>query len=276
MIPSWSHSRLATFEQCKYRAYLLYDQKVQEPERPLPAGKTEHANDRGTRVHQGCEDYVSGKIDVMPPEARKHFAAEMEALRFWHQHHAVSLEGEWGMNRDWEPWDWNGQWTELPGIPAGESFEKVKELPKRAEAGKVYLVGKKAFLWVPTWLRLKLDALVFESEYTAIIIDYKTGKQYGNEMKHGEQMNLYQLCAFLRYPKLEEITVELWYLDQDGLTTKKFTRDQGLRFLRHWDKRGNTLTTASTFPPNGNIHTCKWCYLGEREGGAGICKSGKW
>lgn len=276
-IPSWSHSRLGTFEQCNYRAYLLYDQKVQEPVRPLPPGKTEHANDRGTRVHNDCEDYVSGKTDRMPPEARKCFGLEMERMRELYTEGIVSLEGEWGMSRNWEPWDWRGQWVTVPTIPSGEPFEKVKTLPQRPEVGKVYALSLKEFYtWVPAWLRLKLDALVFETEYSAIAIDYKTGRKFGNELKHGEQLQLYQLVTFLRYPKLEEVTTELWYFDQDELTKKTFTRDQGLRFQRSWDKRGNAITTATKFPPNGNIHSCKWCMLGEREGGAGICKAGKW
>lgn len=274
-IASWSHSRLNTFETCNYRAFLLYDQKVQEPERPLPAGKLEHANDRGTRVHDGCEQYVRGKIPNMPIEARKHFEAEMQELRFWFKQGIVDLEGEWGMNRNWEPWDWRGQWVTLPGVPAGETFEKVKTLPKRPDPARIYQVGAKFVLWVPAWLRLKLDALVFPSKYKAIAIDYKTGKQFGNELKHGEQLQLYQLVTFLRYPDLEEITTELWYFDADGLTQKKFTRDQGLRFKRNWDNRGNKITTATVFPPNANIHSCKWCFLGERPGGAGVCKSGR-
>jgi hypothetical protein len=42
MITSWSHSRIVDFEACKYRAWLKYDQKIPEPERELPEGKTEH------------------------------------------------------------------------------------------------------------------------------------------------------------------------------------------------------------------------------------------
>lgn len=47
-IDAWSYSRLSTFEQCKLRAKLAYIDRIPEPERPLPPGKTEHANDRGT------------------------------------------------------------------------------------------------------------------------------------------------------------------------------------------------------------------------------------
>lgn len=275
MISSWSHSRLAVFESCRYRAELMYVQKLQEPERPLPAGKSEHANDRGTRIHDGCERYVKGEIDAMPVEARKHFAPEMERMRELYSEGIVSLEGEWGMNRNWEPWDWRGQWVQLPGIPADEPFEKVKELPKRPVAGMVFVVGTKAFVYIPAWLRLKLDALVRPSPHYAIVIDYKSGKKWGNELKHGEQMQLYQLVTFLRYPEIEEIDVELWYLDVDEFTQKRFTRDQGLRFLKSWDKRGNAITTATSFPPNPSTWTCKWCFYGERSGGLGVCKSGK-
>jgi hypothetical protein len=42
-----SFSRLQNFEKCKYLAKLMYIDRIPEPERPLPPGKTEHANDRG-------------------------------------------------------------------------------------------------------------------------------------------------------------------------------------------------------------------------------------
>jgi hypothetical protein len=60
MMPrSWSYSKLTDFEKCKKYFWLKHEEKVPEPERPLPPGKTEHANDRGTRVHTSCEEYIS-------------------------------------------------------------------------------------------------------------------------------------------------------------------------------------------------------------------------
>jgi hypothetical protein len=278
MIQSWSHSRVILFEQCKFRAYLQHDQKVPEPQRPLPPGKTEHANDRGTRIHQSCEDYVSGKSKVLAPEAAKYFGAELEAMRNLHSHGCVSLEGEWGMNQNWEPWDWRGQWVDIQEVTAAivKETEMVKAWPDRPRAGAVYSVGGKKFrTWVPAWLRLKLDAIVFESETSAIAIDYKSGKKYGNEMKHGEQLQLYQLVTFLRYPKLEKVTTELWYLDQDEITQREFRRDQGLRFMKSWDKRGTALTTCQVFPPNPNPISCRYCMYGPFEGGSGHCRVGR-
>lgn len=277
-ITSWSHSRLGDFEKCKYRAYLLHDQRVQEPQRALAAGKTEHANDRGTRIHQGCEDYVSGKIASMPAEAAKFFTPEMAKMRELYAQGVVSLEGEWGMNQNWEPWDWNGRWVEL-NEPGTTVTDFCKTLPERGKPGQIVQIGKaksaKMYTWVAAWLRLKLDALVFVGETEAIAIDYKSGRKYGNEIKHAEQLQLYQLVTFLRYPQLEKVTTELWYLDVDELTQQTFTRQQGLRFLKNWNQRGTRMTTCEDFPPNPNIHSCKWCMLGPWEGATGHCQVGR-
>ncbi len=270
---SWSHSKLADFERCRYAFFLKHDQRIPEPPRPLSPGKTEHANERGTRVHDEMERFVRGQ-GPLPREASK-FAAEAQKLRDLFPTGAVSLEGEWGMNKDWEITDWSGHWEPVTGVPHTTT---AKKLPDRARDGVVVKVGKLTFMWVPAWLRLKLDALVFLSPTEAVAIDYKTGKKFGNEIKHGEQLQLYQLVTFLRHPELEIVHTELWYLDVDDLTLKTFTRDQGLRFRRAMDMRGIKITTCTTFPPNPNVHSCKWCPYGERPdgNGTGDCKVGVW
>lgn len=231
-ITSWSHSKLVDFEKCKFLAWLKHDQRIPEPERPLPAGKTEHANDRGSRVHDNAEQYVRGDIDDLCPEAEKSFGIQFDLLRVLYAEGLVSLEGEWGMNDQWEP------------AP-----------------------------WASAWLRLKLDALVFPHPTEAIVIDYKTGKKYGNEVKHNDQLLIYQLCTFLRYPKVERVTAQLWYLDQNEVTERVFTRDQGLRFRTALDRRGRAITTCTDFPPNPNKFSCQWCQYGPWNGGQ--CKDGK-
>lgn len=235
-INSWSHSRAVDFEQCKNKARLKYIEKIPEPERPLRPGQTEHANDRGSRVHEELELYVRGG-DYFPPEAQA-FKLEVNALRSLFVKGKVSLEGEWGFNREWEAHDWKS-----------------------------------------AWLRMKLDALVFLSPYEAVAIDYKTGKKFGNEIKHGEQLMLYQLASFLRYPELEVVHTELWYLDHDDLTHKVFTRDQGLRFKRSWDMRGNAITTTTEFPANPNRWSCQYCPYGAPANGfpngTGDCLAGR-
>lgn len=215
---SWSHSKLGDFDKCKQLVYLKHIAKIPEPERVLPPGKTEFANDRGSRIHDNLEGYVRGDHDALTPEADKFFGLQVDLLRTLYAEGQVSLEGEWGMNFDWEIDEW-----------------------------------KKA------WLRLKLDVCVFADPTHAIVIDYKTGKKFGNEVKHAEQLQLYQLVTFLRYPMLEKVTAELWYLDQNDVTSHTYTRQQGLRFRDNFHRRGVAITECDVWPANPNIHSCRWC-----------------
>jgi PD-(D/E)XK nuclease superfamily len=229
MISSGSFSRLAVFETCKFRAHLMYELKIAEPDRPLPPGKTEHANDRGSRIHDGAEQFI--KAEGPMPKELTSFKPEFEKLQRLYAAGQVSLEGEWGMDHAWEPAPWQS-----------------------------------------AWLRVKLDALVLMTPVTATVIDYKTGRKFGNEIKHASQGQLYQLAAFLRFPTLEEVTTEFWYTDQDDITPMTFRRDQGLRFRRKWDMRMEAMTTCIEFPPSPNIFNCRYCGYGSW--GTGHCTRG--
>lgn len=226
MIRSWSFSKLSEFEKCKYRTFLLHVKRVPEPERPLPPGKTEQANDRGSRVHDAAEHYVRGHFPRLAVELHP-FRAEFDHLRKLFKQGIVSLEEEWGFDDDWNPTDWK-----------------------------------------TAWHRSKLDIMVHTSPTSAIIIDLKTGRKHGNEMKHGEQLQLYVVDALERYPNLEEITCELWYPDQDEITTVTYSRSKGLMFKASFKRRGIALTTNVDWPPNPNIFTCRYCRYGE----SGDCK----
>lgn len=229
-IMSWSHSSLSNFEKCKRLAKLKHLDKIPEPERPLPEGKSEHANDRGSRIHDHAEQFVRGNVAAQIPEMRK-FAVEFDHMRRLFTLGMVSLEGEWGLNRDWE-----------------------------------------ITTWREAWHRSKVDALVIPTPHEAIVIDYKSGKKFGNEIKHAEQTQLYALNAVLRFPELEIVTTELWYLDVEDLTSKTFTRDQILRFKPGWDRRGRAMTSATDFPPNPNVFSCQYCQYGPWNGGQ--CQDG--
>ncbi len=233
-IKTWSFSRLSTFEQCKLKAKLSYIDKIPEPVRPLPPGKTEHANDRGTRIHEAAELYVKGGVELLP-ELRA-FHQELDTLRTLYASGKVSLEGEWAYTKDWLPTAWNS---------------------------------------TDAWVRVKLDAFVRLSPTHGVVIDYKTGRKHGNEIKHAEQGQLYQLAAFMRYPELETIDVEFWYTDQDEITQISYPKEQGMRFYRAFNKRGLEITEAEEFPANPNYYSCRWCpYKSTELGGTGHCTKG--
>lgn len=236
-IHQWSASKLKTFGQCKLRAQLQYGQKIPEPARELPKGKTEFANDRGSRIHLDAENYVQGKGEITG-ELEK-FRPELLSLRQLYEEGKVSIEGEWAYDKHWAPIEWRAK---------------------------------------DAWLRAKLDAIAFLSDYEAVIVDHKTGRKFGNEVGHMQQMQIYQLIAFLRYPKLEHITVELWYLDQtdDAITQASFTRAQGLKFKHSIERQALTLTNCTEFPASANIFSCRFCWYSNRPGGTGDCSMGVW
>lgn len=274
MSASWSHSKLVDFEKCKKMFWLKHIEKIPEPERPLPPGKTEHANDRGSRVHESCEDYVRGKVDQLAPEAELYFGPQIDLLRTMYKDGVVALEGDWGYGADWEIWDWRGQMVEVDD-PAELDLPvvKAKALPERPLVDVIYAIGQGRgkpalhYMWTPPWLRMKLDAIVFHDETTATLIDYKTGRKFGNEIKHAEQVQMYQLGAFMRFPKLQTVYSELWYLDQDEVSSQKFNRVGGLRFRDKFTKRGDLLVNCDDFPANPNKFSCKWCQYGPWNGG---------
>jgi hypothetical protein len=259
---SWSFSKLSDFERCKGYTKLKHIDRIPEPERPLPPGKTEHANDRGSRIHDAAEKYVNGTGSFVGELGK--FEAEFRHMRSLYASGVVSLEGEWGMDNQWEPTGWNGQWVDA-GLDDGgyDLTGTFPVLPDRGRTGDTVKVAKHVFYWDPSWLRLKLDAMVEISPTEAVVIDYKTGRSFGNEVKHGQQVQLYTVVAFMKFPLLEKVTTELWYLDQDELTSMSFTRAQGLRFKATFDKRGNALTSAVDFPFSPSIHACRWCAYGD-------------
>lgn len=164
---------------------------------------------------------------------------------------------------------------------------KIKQLPQelrkfavefealraRFKKKQVSLEGEWGFNhnWEPcdykhAWLRIKADAVIHIDTTNAVVVDFKTGKSFGNEIKHGEQIQLYAIATLLRHPELENITVELWYLDVDDLVTRTMTRAQALRHMQPFEKRLVRITKATEFPANPNIFSCKWCAYGPAKG----------
>lgn len=162
--------------------------------------------------------FVKGGVELV--KELHGFRDDFEELRRLHEEGAVTLEGEWAVNRDWTPVAWGS-----------------------ADA----------------WCRMKLDAFVLTSPTSARVIDYKTGKRYGNEVKHTEQGQVYQLATFLRFPELEDITVEFWYIDLGEKDIKQYSRFQGVSYFDKYNNRFSAMSDCEEFKPNPNAFSCKWC-----------------
>ncbi len=168
------------------------------------------------------------------PELKK-FAPEFIKLRELYAAGKVSLEGDWAVDKDWSPVAWMSE---------------------------------------DVWLRLKLDAMVTMDPTWAVIIDYKTGKRSGNEIKHAGQVQLYVVAVLMRFPDIERITGELWYIDQNELVSWEYTRESGMKFFKAWNKKGIAITTETEFKPNPNRFSCQWCMFSKYRGGNGVCEVG--
>lgn len=234
-ISAGSFSRISVFQECRQRAKYEYVDRVPKPDRgDPPAGKAEWPDLRGIRVHDECNMYIIGQHPDIPVEASKHFEPEMKRLRELFSGGIVVAEETWGFDRAWNVVPWND--------------------------------------WQNCAFRVKTDSSIFPSEKTSIVIDYKTGKKFGNEVKHAEQMEVYALGTFLKYPKIEEVIVELWYFDTNDLSTFELKRKDMKRLLLKWDSTNSEMLNTTDFPPNPNIHTCRFCPYSPR--GSGYCKVG--
>jgi RecB family exonuclease len=164
---------------------------------------------------------------------------------------------------------------EGPLDPTLANFEhELTRLAELYKAGKVQVEEDWAFDvdWQPTgwfadnvWGRFKLDAYVQEDETSARVIDYKTGKKFGNEINHGGQAILYAVATFMRHPGLQFIQAEFYYLDlkTDNTLVKTFTRPHAMVFMPKLHERAVKLTSAREFKPKPSKMTCKWCEFRE-------------
>lgn len=177
------------------------------------------AADRGSAIHDMAENYVNGTLEKFPNELQK-FSAEFAELHELYQHGKVELEGEWAFTLDWQPTGWMSD---------------------------------------DCWARIKLDALVKETDTSVRVIDYKTGKKFGNEIPHGQQCLLYAIATFMKYPEVQFAQTELWYLDKGETTKHSYTREEAMTFMPNFHNRAVKMTTCEDFEPKPSKEACRWC-----------------
>ena len=199
-----------------------------------PEREPDHPAERGERIHKDAENFVQGVIEELPASLKKFKPQFLELKEVF----------EGGTNKREDEWAYDTEGNVLT-----DWYSK------------------------DVWLRMKADVVRFFEKSGALIIDYKTGKKFGNEVPHTQQGQLYAIGAFMKYPELDVVDVEFWYLDEGKKTRKTYTRDQIGRFLARFMSRFEKLTTCVNFTPKPNIHNCKWCDYGP-EKGTNVCPYG--
>jgi hypothetical protein len=117
------------------------------------------------------------------------------------------------------------------------------------------------------WLRVKCDVVIHHDANSLTIEDLKTGKRWGNEVKHLHQGQIYAFAGFVRYPEVSDVLVVFRYPDQQHQVIQKhYDRDKAFHQMTKHNQRGIEMTTATEFPPKPNVQNCKFCDYGSLNG----------
>ena len=165
------------------------------------------------------------------PSTGKKLKDEIDYCRDQYASNVASVEERWGFNRDWDTTDWFSE---------------------------------------DIWCRMATDCHVVLAPDESVIYDWKTGKSFGNEVKYMQQMQLYAVGAFMRFPDLKYVDVKLGFLDDGKLRTKSFERGEKInKLVTKFTERANRMTECVDFRPSPNVMNCKFCPFGKN--GTNVC-----
>lgn len=124
---------------------------------------------------------------------------------------------------------------------------------------------RKGWFGDDVWFRAKADVVVEYDDNTLLLGDWKTGKKYDvNE----DQVELFALAGFHRFPKVKEVDTRLWYTDLSGDNEVRriYYEDEVDRMIKKWNKKTTAMFADRKFPPKPNDR-CKWCHYRKSNGG---------
>lgn len=191
----------------------------------VPEPKNE-ALAHGIEVHGDGERYLKGEITRMPASLK--LAADLfRALRKRVKKDPVTIfvEDSWCFTKSWKGCSWDD--------------------------------------WANCWLRIKVDCAVLESPKVLLVYDWKTGKFREEKAisEYAQQLSLYALGAFLRFPEVETVKPALVYLDHEPRTYEPriYTRDELPGLIARWERAAKPMLADTIFPPRPSA-LCRWCH----------------
>jgi RecB family exonuclease len=154
---------------------------------------------------------------------------------------------------------------------AFQELRKMKAITEGKWAMTVQWKPTGFFEWKAAWVRLVLDAHYRPASHHARVIDYKTGRIYGDNL---EQMELYAIGGKAHYPEVEVVSTELWYLDQPLVASGKnanprivkFDEAKVIKLQKHWREKVTPMLTDRKFIPRPG-EQCARCAYSKRRGG---------
>lgn len=110
--------------------------------------------------------------------------------------------------------------------------------------------------WANCWLRVKIDALIDVDEDEATVIDFKTGKPWKDT---ADQSELYAVAVFQRFPNVQTVDAEFWYVDSGEVVPYYYSRKDFKKLKQKWNARATEMLKARQFPPTKDAYKCKYC-----------------
>lgn len=199
---------------------------------PEPPKAADDPRDRGIRIHKAAEDFVLGTTDVLPKEL-VHFEGNLAELRDVHESGNAAVRLEHEYLLD-------------------STWRMTEDKEQR-------------------WLKFIPDVHVVAPSLH-LIIDYKSGRKYGNEVKHYQQMELYAIGDWIVAPSDIVRTAELWYVDQKDITTHEFTPEHLEKARAKLDEEVTHMMADKIHAPRPNKMNCRYCPFSPR--GTGACAVG--
>lgn len=233
----WSYSKYKDYKACPRMAFLKY---LNPETKKMDDGNL--YTERGERIHKGAEDYINGTRRTLPKEL-KHFAEDFKHLRKIRKHVLTEKQGVMKEN--------------FREIIPNFDFDKAK-------------------WWGPDspWFFCKLDIeyRVPEDPSNAVIVDVKTGKI--REAEHEEQLEIYALYVFVKYPDVDTVDSGMWYADENDELERRYTREEDFkRLLKKWTKAPKALLADEKFAPKPSTgFPCSFCKFAK--GRSGHCEHG--
>lgn len=169
------------------------------------------------------------------------------------------------------------RYVKEPTSPMAESlklyrkeFLKLRELGDIVKPEEEWAFNQKwePVPWKVGWVRLKMDCYYIttvKGKRVMTIIDYKTGKVYEDNKK---QLSFYALAGFLRFPDVDSINVELWYLDQGPKHTHKdsYVAKELEDMKAAWVAASTPLLNDTIFAPRPGWY-CRFCFYSAAKNG---------
>jgi hypothetical protein len=180
---------------------------------------------RGNQVHLDLKSYVTGETQTMPDVVVLPFQRTLvDQIRAFDD---KLVEQQWGFDHNWRETGW---------------FDRGP---------------------VKTWFRSILDVALLYEDLVAEVIDWKTGKVYG---ENAEQMELFALSLMCKFKPATHVITRLVYLDAKAEQIAEYPAADKEALQAKWERKVEPMFNDRDFIPRPN-DKCRFCDFSKSKGG---------